>query len=73
MTMTKVYLLVRVKNDKIVEISSKVYTSFNFAVKMVIELNSFEKGINNDDIWLIKDLELDTFVTSNDLRKQKVI
>lgn len=71
--MTKVYLLVRVKNDKIVEISSKVYTSFNFAVKMVIELNSFEKGINNDDIWFIKDLELDTFMTSSDLRKQKVI
>ena len=67
--MTKVYLLTRVRDGKIIEISSKVYTSFNFVVKMAVELNSFEKGIDSDDIWLIKDLELDTFVTSNDLRK----
>lgn len=67
--MTKVYLLTRVRNGEIIEISSKVYTSFNFVVKMAVELNSFEKGIDSDDIWLIKDLELDTFVTSNDLRK----
>lgn len=67
--MTKVYLLTRVKNGEIIEISSKVYTSFNFVVKMAVELNSFEKGIDSDDIWLIKDLELDTFITSNDLRK----
>lgn len=67
--MTKVYLLTRVRDGKIIEISSKVYTSFNFVAKMAIELNSFEKGINSDDIWLIKDLELDTFVTNNDLRK----
>ncbi len=67
--MTKVYLLTRVRDGKIIEISSKVYTSFNFVVKMAVELNSFEKGIDSDDIWLIKDLELDTFITSNDLRK----
>lgn len=67
--MTKVYLLTRVRNGEIIEISSKVYTSFNFVVKMAVELNSFEKGIDSDDIWLIKDLELDTFITSNDLRK----
>ena len=67
--MTKVYLLTRVRNGEIIEISNKVYTSFNFVVKMAIELNSFEKGIDSDDIWLIKDLELDTFITSNDLRK----
>ena len=67
--MTKVYLLTRVRDGKIIEISSKVYTSFNFVVKMAVELNSFEKGIDSDDIWLIQDLELDTFITSNDLRK----
>ena len=67
--MTKVYLLTRVRNGEIIEISNKVYTSFNFVVKMAVELNSFEKGIDSDDIWLIKDLELDTFITSNDLRK----
>lgn len=67
--MTKVYLLTRVRDGKIIEISSKVYTSFNFVVKMAVELNSFEKGIDSDDIWLIKDLELDTFITNSDLRK----
>lgn len=67
--MTKVYLLTRVRDGKIIEISNKVYTSFNFVVKMAVELNSFEKGIDSDDIWFIKDLELDTFITSNDLRK----
>jgi len=66
--MKKVYLLVRVVDNAIVETYDKVYTSFDFACELRNQIASQSLG---EGFWDLIELEVDTFQTANDLKRNK--
>lgn len=56
--MNKVYLLVRIVDDKIVETNDKVYTNEEFAKKVCKDCNDCYCG---NGTWQIKELDVDTY------------
>jgi len=62
--MKKCYLLVRKFDNAIVETCEKVYTSYEFAMKMLEQVNDFCIG---EGLWTLLELDIDEYKTANDL------